>query len=80
MKKMLIILSLLSCGFNSHASLFDESLTQTKEDARNSYEIQREIARQNNDSGALQQLNNNYNSQTKDVMGEYNDRALSPYH
>ncbi|HHX3461820.1 TPA: hypothetical protein ACU9OW_000046 [Legionella pneumophila] len=80
MKKLLIVLSLLSCTFNSHASLFDESLTQTKEEARNSYEIQREIARQNNDNGALQQLNNNYNSQTKDVMEDYRNRALRPYH
>lgn len=80
MKKKLIVLSLLSCGLNCHASLFDESLTQSKEDARNSYEIQREIARANNDMGTLQQLDNCYTCQTRDVMDDYSSRALRSYH
>lgn len=79
LKKILIALSLFGCGLNSYASMYD-SLLQTREEARESYNVQREIARANNDSSALWQLNNNYNQQTRDVMEDYYNRAFRPSH
>jgi len=80
LKKILIALSLFVCSFQSYASIFDQPLTQTQEEARDSYNMQGEIATQNNDTGALQQLNNCYNCQTRDVMNDYRNRAFRPSH
>lgn len=75
MKKLLVISFLFVCSAGALASsLYDSSLTQTRQEAYDSYRIQKEIARQNNDTHKLWQLQNNYNMQTRDTHKKYYNR------
>lgn len=78
MKKIIISLSLLACVENSYATVV-QPLFQTREEARRSYEIQREIARQKNDTATLYELNNNLDAQRRDITSNYRDPAPRIY-
>lgn len=78
--KMLCLAIISVCCLNSYASPF-ESLLQTPQEARDSYNVQREIARENNDTYTLRSLENNINhpGNSRDITSNYRNPAPRTY-